>query len=49
MLLCDDDHEEVCFSDEVDCPVCEINTLVDGLNRQVMRLKTDLKEAQSKD
>ena len=24
MLLCDDNHEEICFEDHVDCPACDL-------------------------
>ena len=53
MELCSDGHKEVCFSVEVNCPVCEMerkkDMTVSELNEQIIGLKRDLERAQSKD
>ena len=53
MGLCSDEHKEVCFGDETDCPVCEMERKKDmevsELNGQIIGLKRDLERAQSKD
>ena len=52
LSLCSDEHEEVCFSVEVDCPVCEMerqkDVEVSELNEQIIGLQRDLERAQSK-